>query len=73
MTYTIESDIPVPTRTNTNASKYPWGLMDVGDSFMVSNGNVKSLRTVAYGASKRTGMKFKARVVEGGVRVWRVE
>ena len=73
MTYTIESGVPVPARINTNASKYPWGLMDVNDSFMVPNGNVKSLRTVCYGASKRTGMKFKARSVEGGVRVWRVE
>lgn len=73
MTYTIESDIPIPVHTNTNASKYPWGLMGVNDSFMVPNGNVRSLRTVAYGASKRTGMKFKARSVEGGVRVWRVE
>ena len=51
MTYTIESGVPVPPRTNTNTSKYPWGLMDVNDSFMVPDGNVKSLRTVAYGAS----------------------
>lgn len=71
--FNIESGVPVPPKgVFGRSSKYPWQLMDVDDSFMVEKGNLKSLRTTAYGAGKRMGLKFTARAVEGGVRVWRV-
>lgn len=72
MVYEIETGIDIPKRTNVGASKYPWELMDTNESFLVPNGNVKSLRTVAYAAGKRLNMKFTARQVDDGVRVWRV-
>jgi hypothetical protein len=77
MAFEIESGVPMPKVERSfgpRESKYPWTAMDkVGDSFHVPLGNLKSLRTTAYAAGKRLGMKFKARVVDGGVRVWRTE
>lgn len=72
--YSIEQNVPVPkaTRSASGTTKYPWELMSPNDSFMVDGGNVKSLRTTAYVAGKRLGMKFVVRTVEGGARVWRV-
>ena len=72
--FKIDADVPMPEpATSTRTSKYPWQLMDVNDSFLVPDGNVKSLKTTAYAAGKRYGAKFRAKEVEGGVRIWRVE
>ena len=71
--FDIQANVPVPKRTNVKSSKYPWTLMDVDESFEVPDGKIKSLRTTAYAAGKRLGMKFIAREMEGGVRIWRVE
>lgn len=69
----IEQNVPVPPRTNMKASKYPWGLMDEGDSFSVDGKSVSSMRTTASAAGKRLGMKFIVRAEgEDSVRVWRV-
>lgn len=80
--FEIEEGIPVPPRANRPAgeSKYPFVHMEVGDSFLVPvDSTTGDTTTKARGrvvqactkASKRYDVKFIARVVSGGVRVWR--
>ena len=76
-TIPVQSGIPIPDRTRTRASIYPWSTMSDGDSFFLPGKSKKSFTSTAAAAGKRHG--FKARVAdaqEGGVsgcRVWRVE
>lgn len=53
---------------------WPYGEMEVGDSFLVG-GDGKNLVVVVCARNKRVGeklgRKFVAKRVEGGVRVWR--
>ena len=72
--YEIERGIEMPV-VKTKA-KYPFRDLAVGDSFFVPDGEVassKRMHSTAYNYGKRYGMKFVARRVEGGVRVWRQE
>jgi len=58
--------------------KYPWRIMEVGDSFFVPGApdlNLKLHRVralISYQHSKHPEI-FEVRVVDGGVRVWRTE
>ena len=65
--FKIEDGIPIPKPRQ----QYPWLKMRVGQSFFVPGGKTKSLGSIDY-ARKKTGFKFTARTVEGGVRIWRV-
>lgn len=73
MTYKIESGIPMPnlTRKGRNA-RYPMGDLNVGESFLVTDAPVKTVRGAVSARNKTKRGKFTAREVEGGVRVWRV-
>lgn len=74
----IEKGIPLPTpsRGNGPSSKYPWGLMEIGDSFFVAvtektkRGKVQS-RLGQVGRGGQFGIKVATRQVDNGVRVWR--
>ena len=57
--FTIEKGIPVPKQ--------------VGDSFFVKDGTVKTLSRSCGTYGKRLERKFTSRTVDGGARVWRVE
>jgi hypothetical protein len=72
--FKIEKKIPI-TRTVTPGApaKYPWRVMQVGDSFFVPNIKSPTLAGSSNAAAKRLNMKFTVRAVEGGVRVWRVK
>lgn len=81
MTFTIEADIPMPTRQGGRAgSKYPFAALDVGESFLVPHGadkevSVGTLRSSLSAFKRRNpdSGKFSVRTVEGGVRVWRTK
>jgi hypothetical protein len=48
--------------------------MKVGESFFIPGvGNRAMLTTAAYAHSKRKGGKFMVKLVDDGVRCWRVE
>jgi hypothetical protein len=70
----VEKNIDMPVMRVT-ASKYPYDEMEVGDSFMVTSERVSMINTMC-GVNKKKGvelgMKFIAKRVEGGVRVWRI-
>jgi len=70
----VEKNIDMPVMRVT-ASKYPYDEMEVGDSFMVTSERVSMINTMC-GVNKKKGvelgMKFIAKRVDGGVRVWRI-
>lgn len=75
MTFDLEKNIPLPkiSRAGHN-SKYPFSIMEVGDSFFVPEKTAKAFTSTVAAAGKRLGdRRFACRTVEGGVRVWRIE
>ena len=67
----IEKGIPItPRKSAGRKSKYPWGEMEVGDSFFVPGAKTAPIRPQKL---HEAGMKFTSRSVEGGFRIWRTE
>jgi len=66
----VDTDVPMPPHRLAPNQRYPWHQLEVGHSFFVPNGNVKSLQCSAS-KRKAKGEAYIARTVEGGVRVWR--
>ena len=72
--YEIERGVEMPVIKKT--AKYPFKDLAVGDSFFVPDEagmSGRRMHSTAYNYGKRYGMKFVARRVEGGMRVWRQE
>lgn len=70
-TFKVEKNIPIPKMLNgSNALKYPWKTMKIGDSFLLPKGKSnKGMGTCA----RQQGLTIKTRTVENGqVRVWRI-
>ena len=70
--YPIEDNFPIP-ESKGRRPRYPIRSLEVGQSFMVPGGNQKSLTSCTDWVRKQTQRRFSVRVVDGGVRVWRVE
>lgn len=74
----IDKSVPLEANQSSSAGKYPLREMEVGDSFLLPlvDGSVAVTRSRVSGRAaqvgKDLGRKFVTRVVEGGVRVWRV-
>jgi hypothetical protein len=66
----IEKNIPLPVAKKGRTAKYPWGQLEIGDSFLV-NASTRSMSVQASAAGKRFERSFSCRTVDGGVRVWR--
>lgn len=72
----VESGIPVPPKPRPGGGasrKYPFPSMEVGDSFFMPKGKPRVIATAACMFARPRGWKFTCRVVDGGVRVWRVK
>jgi len=73
--YKIDKNIPAPT--GNSRGKYPFEIMQVGDSFFVAGEELRKVKNSATGWGTRHSAKFRlSKVTEGegeGVRVWRVE
>lgn len=83
MTLKIEKGIPVPPHrrgSRNRPSKYPLELLEVGDSFFVPGADererAQAMSSIAsrWKRGKFVGgpKRFTTRVVEGGVRCWRL-
>ena len=71
----IESGIAIPVHRMVVKPEYPYERMAIGDSFLVESDRKTILIMVCKRnsvAGKALGMKFIAKRVGGGVRVWRV-
>lgn len=75
--YEIQADIPAPPNAGRSGgnSTYPFGKMEIGDSFSAGNDlpSVRKIRAAASWYGRRNGKKFSCRMVEGGYRVWRIQ
>jgi hypothetical protein len=74
--YKIEKGIEMPVlmKGRTATVTYPYEKMEVGDSFLVKSDKKHMINTMCTKnkvMGERLGRKYVARVVEGGVRVWR--
>lgn len=82
----IRKNVPMPPPWTPRGPgctrpKYPFELMEVGDSFVIEDGSVdnSTIRVVAATAGSRHGMKFTCRSLRNednevyGIGVWRVE
>ena len=68
----IDKGIPMPE--SKNSSKYPWGELEIGDSFLaVGAKTISSLTNSKRGAALRYGMEYITRTTPEGIRVWRVK
>ena len=66
MNYEIEKDVPIPATTK----KYPWNDMNVGDSFLVPDGETKGMSATHR---RKHREEHVTRKVEGGIRIWRTK
>ena len=83
MAIEFSENVPVPTTVRSaRTSKYPFGKLHVGDSFLVSGEDlpkkpVESIRAAVYAFNKglraadRDTFKLIVRAEDDGVRVWR--
>jgi len=74
----IDKDVPLPRRRHggrgARPAIYPWSRMEPGDSIFVQGRSHLSEVSGAIARAKRThGHTYTSRVVEGGVRIWRVK
>jgi hypothetical protein len=52
--------------------KWPFGLLEVGESFVMTGVSDGSARSQACDYGRRSGRKFSVAKIAGGHRVWRV-
>lgn len=79
MAFKVENKIPLPSNgSKFNRSKYPFGSMAVGDSFLIAKGlsnyapEVTQVRAASSWYGKRNKKTFSVRRHEGTYRCWRV-
>ena len=63
----VSKDVPVPP----DKRRYPYKVMEVGDSFFVDGGKLQVVCNNNYRTGKKLDRKFIARCEKEGVRVWR--
>ncbi len=72
MTYPISPNIPIPDKKVR--SKYPFDLLQVGDSFEFNADDIKLISSAASAFGKAHNKRFLVRTTEDGkARCWRVE
>jgi len=69
--FAIEKGIPIPGGSKL-APKYPFDKLDVNDSFFVPGARRATVGAAAYHFANKNGRKFTVRLVDDGVRVWRI-
>lgn len=68
----IDKGVPMPKPAKTERpAKYPFSVMEVGDSFLVEGKTATAFAAQLQRAGRDYGRKFALRTVDGGIRVWR--
>lgn len=73
--YAVDKRIPLPGDSGIRGrTKYPFAMMEIGDSFFVPRVNVKrnTIDSAKRKAQLNLGRKFTLRTYPDGVRIWRV-
>lgn len=76
--FKIEKGLPVIMGKRGKKPKYPFGAMEIGDSFFVADDDegkaVSRARVTAHTFSNRhSEYKFTCSKLDGGLRIWRVK
>lgn len=71
---TVEKNVPFPTKA-VRSFKYPFGHMEVGDSFAVPGSSYSRIYSAASHYGKRSKTKFIVRKIPGTdeIRCWRIK
>ena len=69
----IDKGLAKPPPRKGYKSKYPWGELKVGDSFVYDGGPIDAAKVNCRYQSKKWQRKFEADILKGEVRVWRTE
>jgi hypothetical protein len=71
----VDKNIPMPAQCRRGPRpKYPFLLMQKGDSFFVNGGTkLSTIQSSASQAGRRYGRKFACRPMGNGIRVWRIK
>lgn len=80
MKYKIEKNVPVNKR-NTHMANYPFGDMQIGDSFLVPNEDIKSVGFQAsllstaksWARFNNIEARFTTRKQKDGMRIFRIK
>lgn len=64
----VEKGVPLPE----GKRRYPYKVMEVGDSFLVEGSSLQVVCNANYRAGKKLGKRFIARKDGEGIRVWRM-
>lgn len=72
----IEKNMPIPSVNRVGRPpKYDFSKMEVGDSVFF-DGEVTTIGSSPYQSSKtyqrKSGKTFSARIMDGGLRIWRI-
>lgn len=72
--YAVRSNVPLPTPRGQGkrGSKYPFGEMAVGESFVVTDKTARTVRSAVAAYQKKYEAKFAVRTTDEGVGVWRI-
>lgn len=69
--FKVEKNVPLPKGVERRSTKWPFADMSIGESVLVPADSAKVGRSVVHQVSKKRGLKFVSRTVDGGVRFWR--
>jgi hypothetical protein len=69
--FETEKFVPIPAGY-VKKKKYPFAEMEIGDSIFFAEYAMKSARSCSHAFGVRNGMKFTTRLVDGGMRIWRI-
>lgn len=72
MTYVIEKNVPMPV-SRQGKKRWPFGIMEVGDSFGFEPENQKKVAGAAAAYGRKHGKKYSVHKTESGPRCWRTE
>jgi hypothetical protein len=68
--FKIEKKVPIPARTTTQ--KYPFRDMEVGDSFVATDGGKSVLVAASAFTRRNPEYRFTTRKEGDGIRIWRI-
>ena len=72
----LERGVPLTGRHRVTKYRLPLGEMELGDSFLFEpkgEGVLNTVRSLISRYGKTFKRKFATRMVDGGMRVWRIE
>lgn len=69
----IDRGVPMPDPLPSQLRKFPFAMLQVGESFFAPGRTAKSIGGALWSAAQHTGFRFTSRTENGGVRVWRIE